>query len=381
MSTENIHIESIDRYLSGEMPERERVDFENRMAIDGNLADKVKEAELVNEAVHYASLAALREEVGKDIKKIRYKQRPTHIKTSILILVALGLGVLSIDYFQSDTEAPPSIKEVAQTNSVAEPFSSVGDTTPKHEHAPVVAPIAPGLQKANQLPNNKRSDASAPNPSDEADIFSSPPRSDTTTDSDTTPAEKHGIPLSAPAEPPAIPTEISLSAVKATGCEKAYQIKSAPSCRDRSTGTISVILTNNARPALSIDHYGGSPVNGIFNELPAGIHSVSISYGDECHFTEEVIIEEKWCPLNKPSYSFNPDYGERWEIAYEKGDAGTFSIFTSGGKEVYKSDFGQGDEYWAGHDAYGTLSGIGTFLVIIQYKDGRTEKVELTIVR
>src|SRR5690606_37212313 len=100
----------------------------------------------------------------------------------------------------------------------------------------------------------------------------------------------------------------------------------------------------------------------------------------DCQYKDLVTIEEKWCPLNS-SYSFNPDYGEKWKIRYEEGDKGTFVILDNFGKEVYTNTFGSGYEYWDGTDMYGKIAEIGNYIAILNYSDGRKEKVELTIIR
>jgi len=382
LSNENIHIEIIDRYLNGEMSDQERIAFENQIAIDGDLAARVKETELVNEAVHYASLAALREEVGKDIKKIRYKEGIGTVKTTGFILAALAAAILTIAYFHNNpgTSGPTD-------KAPASDLPAIPDMTQPHDKKSVIE-YSPdknttetiSLRKAGSDQISKQPEIPVVSSDNESSVNQGSMPSDQTVDADTTPIRKTDVPHASPADPVPAAPDMATPAGKAADCEKAYKIKSTPSCRSKATGSISVLMTNNTKPALSIENYGSSSVNGTFNELQAGTHTVYVFYNDECHFTEEVTVEEKWCPMNK-SYSFNPDYGERWEIAYEKGDAGTFSIFTSGGKEVYRSNFGQGNEHWGGHDTYGALSAIGTYLVIIRYSDGRTEKVELTIVR
>jgi len=381
LSNEDILMETIDRYLNGGMSEQERIAFENRMAIDGDLAAKVEETELVNEAVHYASLAVLREEIGKDIKKIRYREHSVPVKIISFILASLAVAILTIGYFHNNPETTSPADEGPAGGSPATP-----DTIQPRDKGSVTeyssnenTTIAINLRKADSDQIRKQPEMSADSNEKFSVSHSAPMSIEPVIVADSTQGKQATVAQAAPTEPIPANSDIPAPTAQTADCEKAYKIKSAPSCRGKATGSISVITADTTTPVLIIDNYSSS-VNGVFDELAAGIHTVSISYGDDCRFTENVIIEEKWCPLNK-SFSFNPDYGERWEIAYEKGDAGTFSIFTSGGREIYRNTFGQGNEFWAGHDSFGALSAIGTYLVIIQYEDGRTEKAELTIVR
>lgn len=81
------------------------------------------------------------------------------------------------------------------------------------------------------------------------------------------------------------------------------------------------------------------------------------------------------------SYSFNPDYNEKWVFNYETGASGTFTIFDKSGKDIYSNTFGSGNEEWIGNDRQGIPVAVGIYVAIINYSDGRKEKVELTIVR
>jgi hypothetical protein len=86
-------------------------------------------------------------------------------------------------------------------------------------------------------------------------------------------------------------------------------------------------------------------------------------------------------PAQKLSYSFNPDYNESWELKYEKGASGTYIIYNTIGKEVYRNSFGNGSETWSGMDSNGNILSVGSYIAIVRYSDGKEEKIDLTIVR
>jgi hypothetical protein len=83
----------------------------------------------------------------------------------------------------------------------------------------------------------------------------------------------------------------------------------------------------------------------------------------------------------KLSYSFNPDYNELWELKYEKGTSGIYTIYNTIGKEVYRNTFGNGNETWNGMDSNGNILSVGSYIAIVRYADGKEEKIDLTIVR
>ena len=165
-----------------------------------------------------------------------------------------------------------------------------------------------------------------------------------------------------------------------THCDKSFKINTEASCKEKETGSISIISDGAYTYTYQIDIQSKTGSKGLFTNLSAGVYELLVTYDKECTFKKKVSVEEKWCAMNE-SYSFNPDYNEKWKPIYETGSSGTIIIYDKQGKEMYSLPFGSGNEEWIGNDKQGMAVTVGIYIAVIHYSDGRKEKVELTIVR
>lgn len=363
------------------MPEEERTAFEQRIAEDETLATKVEEMKFTNEAIYYANLSILKENIGRDLKEIKYHP-DSNINWKLLLSFTLfTLTVLGVYLFLSNNKST-AIKDNNPVN-----------TNPIEQHVNQKNPINDSIhnretgdnqvnQKGNtiNLQNTENKTIKTP------EKLTLKPVTDTveTTRKVVDQVEKVPVPEveNSTVYSDTLP-ENPLSPEKAGNsvtCTKLYKIHTTPSCKEKPSGTITVVAEGTEELGIEIDNMYKSHSNKAVRELSLGSHEVKVFYKNECTFTEQVVIEEKFCPLNS-SYSFNPDYGEKWKINYKHGDAGRFVIYNSFGKELYESEFGIGNEFWNGTDSNGAIVATGNYLAIIKYSDGRSERVELTIVR
>lgn len=376
MNNEREILETIDQYLGGNMSEEERINFENAMAIDSKLASQVAEIKHTEEAVLLANLSILKGDIGKNLKEIEYKPaskiKKGHIITSTLLLI--GVSVVGISLLSNDEKASPSHEAPAKTVSDSVINEKVAPATPEATHE---SHETETMLHTPEKPLNNNSDNSLSPVTDTThsnnEVRTTEPNKKTIDSSLTT--IKSEI-KNNPDTSSSIKPRTETSEVK---CDKVFDISATASCPNKATGTISVISDDNLYN-VELDNSRTNHSNGMLYDIPAGKHLVTIKYADECIYKESLIIEKKWCPLNT-SYSFNPDYGEKWEIKYQDGDHGVFMIYNGLGKELYKSKFGDGGEYWDGTDADGKLLPTDTYQAIIKYTDGRFEKVILTIAR
>lgn len=377
-------MERIDDYLNGIMSDQERSSFEAEMASDGDLAEKVNEVKLTNEAIYFASLAELKESIGNDIKGIKYNSGPRFSKTFLFSGLAFLIGALAAIYFinketfSKNTNTRSNVVIIKDTilSDTLEPLNETS-LTPENESDSIKRNLEiynPGLYSENPM---VYSDTIKEHIVDTSIILNDP-----TVDSNNKIVGSESDKILPDIDYPVIENENQevSSPDMVNICDQSFKFESLPTCKGNSTGEISIANRGDNFNSIKINHLNENSSNGLISGLPAGIYEVEVSYNKECVYKAEVTVDEKWCPLNS-SYSFNPDFGEKWEIKYSDGDQGDFIIFDNFGKEVYKNTFGSGNEYWNGVDKYGSIVPLGTYIAIINYSDGRKEKVELTIVR
>ncbi len=369
--------ETIDNYLNGLMSEKEKTAFEETIAKNGDLASLVEEAKLINEAIYFASLSTLKEKVGKDIKNIKYKSKPSTGKyllgAALIVGATTGTYLIANQTTKSSQTTPATIDKSVNTNDVITTKSVVlKDSAIENNSNTSEVKVAQPTESTTNKPIDRTPNTTLPKKPETEKLSVAPDRQTPKTEKiklDTTNKEvmpPKTVKATVPEEQPTTPV-----------CMKDYHVKTDASCKQKDNGVITIKSTK----PLQVELDGiESSAGGVFRDVAAGRHKVVVTYHPTCSFKEEVVVSEKWCPLNS-SFSFNPDYGEKWELLYEDGSEGVFIIFNTFGKEIYRDNFGVGEKYWDGSDYQGVTVPIGTYLATINYSDGRKEKVELTIVR
>jgi hypothetical protein len=365
--------DTIDNYLNGTLPEQERIDFEKKVSQDESLAAKVAETKATNEAIYFASLAELKLTIGQDIKKIKYKPAPNWRKASYILIAATTLISGVAIYIIKDNENPDGpkteSKNVKNNSEQENHYLNSGEPQKIEKKFPT-----------NSIQNNKEAQntiSSSNKSSVESNLTDSPIR-ENLEETKNVSTENKVFPIDNNVS--IKNSEKHSSSESETLCDKSFKINSEASCKNQETGSI-VILTDGFKEyVFQINNHTSSGSKGVFHNLQPGAYEVLITYNKECSYTKSVTVGEKWCPMNSP-FSFNPDYNEKWIIKYEHETSGRFTIFDTRGKEIYNSAFGSGNEYWNGTDMYGSVVPIGVYIGMINYSDGRQEKVELTIIR
>lgn len=362
------------------MPEKERIAFEQQIATDKALAALVEETKFTNEAIYMANLSIIKERVGADIKKITYQ--PASNLGKYLFMLSLGLittGVatyLLYDQPESKQTKPSIVKheqpsEVAVNQKLTDTIDQTTTATPSSDQP--VQPVAGKTKSAEPVVKT------APN-------FNQPIEKnnalmDTTKPIITKKQEK--LPVAAVSTPDPVSVVDSKTPAQKDSppndCVKNFNLQTAASCKEKATGVITITSNKTTPQQVELDGIT-QDFRPTFRAIASGKHTLLIRYNSTCAFEETVVVADKWCPRNN-SYSFNPEYGEQWELLYDDGDEGNLVIFSSDGKEIYQHAFGTGPVYWNGADNQGVMAPIGTYVALIYYSDGRKEKVDLTIVR
>ena len=377
MNSQDEIVAIIDTYLNNGMSEEERFAFEEKINQNEILAAKVSEMRLTNEAIYYASLAELKNTIGKDIKNIKYKEPYNWKKASFISIASLALLSGIITYVvtnnanveQGKTDQKNSIKEINKSslheNGTDVSHEKITIDEKAHSNHTSQKTIESKLIQKDNLPTQK---------------------SILHTDDN---LKNIGITKSADVENKVNTNLTDLSVKKIVTpeakedkiiCDKSFKINTDASCKLKETGSIYIIPDDAYSYTFHVDIKTASGSKGVFSNMAAGVHEVLVTYGKECTYTKKVTISEIWCAMNN-SYSFNPDYNEKWILIYETGASGTFTIFDKSGKDIYNNVFGSGNEEWNGNDRQGMSVTVGIYVAFINYSDGRKEKVELTIAR
>ena len=365
-------LDLIDSYLNNSMSEAERYAFEEKMASDKEFAAKVNEVKITNEAIYYASLAELKKRIGRDVKTIKYKPSFNWKKTLYISIGSLAL-ISGIIYTIANSTKPKLNIRTELTDTIKETEKKYFDDNtglPTSPKAPTMKSSQLSLPANQQridtiLPDNKSIREPALSGTNTVKIIEDPQtKTAAKKDSDSI-IERKAAPMS---------NETKIL------CNKSFTITTEASCKQKETGSILILSDGAYQYTFNVNDYSASGSKGFFQNIGAGDYDVMITYGKECTFTKKATVTEKWCAMNS-SFSFNPDYNEKWVLKYEQGASGTFTIFDKGGKEIYGNTFGAGNEEWNGTDKNGGMVQMGIYIAIIDYSDGRKEKVELTIVR
>jgi hypothetical protein len=363
--------DTIDSYLNRVMPEEERFAFEERIALDETLAAKVNEARLTNEAIYYASLAELKNTIGKDIKNIKYKSSFNWKKTAFISIASVALlSGITTYYITNNTKEDASGKQdstktkqsAVRENNTSVTSKAVVDEKKSHQQHT--------LTKQEAIDSTQTDITSKQNLTLPADNNLQQVEKIKPADSENT-TQKNDPDLTVKkTAPPETDNKIN--------CDKSFKINTEASCKQKETGSIHIISDGAYTYTFQVDIQSNSGSKGTFTNMPAGVYEILVTYGKECTYKKQVSIGEKWCAMND-SYSFNPDYNEKWIFNYETGASGTFTIFDKSGKDIYSNTFGSGNGEWNGNDRQGQPVAVGIYVAFINYSDGRKEKV--TIVR
>lgn len=372
MNPQDEILDTIDNYLNKVMSEEERFAFEERLAQDESLAEKVNEVRLTNEAIYYASLAELKTSIGKDIKNIKYKESFNWKKASYISIASLALlsgittyvVVNNTDTESGKTDSTKINQSVVQENSTSATSKTSIDRNKSYQEQ---SPTKQGKTEPTQTEATSTQHSIVPVDENIVPVEKPKPADPAN------PIQKNDPDLT-------IKKTITPETDTKIACDKSFKINTEASCKQKETGSIQIISDGAYAYTYQLDIRSTSGSKGTFTNIPAGVHEILVTYGKECAYKKQVSIGEKWCPMNE-SYSFNPDYNEKWIFNYETGASGTFTIFDRSGKDIYSNTFGSGNEEWNGNDRQGIPVPIGVYFAIINYSDGRKEKVELTIVR
>ena len=357
------------------MSDSERSAFEERIAQNTVLAQKVAEVKAANEAIYYASLAEMKNTIRKDLKNIKYKPPIDWRKAGIISVASLALlsGITTYFVTKEDSKTEQTTIEIKE-NKVQENTHQESTVSTKEKTRQQLANTVKSNAEHTEVTNATNIEPKTKEFSIQEDIITVKPITENKNTSVETTIDKTVTePSTKKIEQPVVKAPILL-------CDKTFKISTEASCKEKETGSITILSDGAYSYTYQLDIQSKTGSKGLFTRLSAGSYDLLVTYNKECAYKQKIVVAEKWCAMNE-AYSFNPDYNEKWKPIYESGSSGSIIIYDKIGKDIYTLPFGSGSEEWNGIDRQGTPVSVGIYIAIITYSDGRKEKVELTVVR
>ncbi len=178
---------------------------------------------------------------------------------------------------------------------------------------------------------------------------------------------------------------VELKNTKAKECHLFFEVSVQASCKGENDGSIQVEMQSISGGTIpyhfKLSESGELSSLGVFSALGKGTYHL-IGYDSKgCSQSKEILVYDKNCSQKK-SYSFNPEYGESWKIPSAEGKSGAFTIFNRAGVAIFKGSFtGSDAAEWFGTNTQGSPAEVGLYVCVIDYAGGKTEVIEISIVR
>ncbi len=186
-------------------------------------------------------------------------------------------------------------------------------------------------------------------------------------------------------EPKNIPTE-NIETKVSLKCNLSFHPIVSPACKGKEDGVIRIesgSVSGGKKPYRFSVQTSGSLEEGILEGLSKGNYNVIMVDADGCRTIREVTVYERSCTLRK-SYSFNPDYGEKWSHVFTGNEhsSGNFTIYNRGGIVIVKGSFAENNPAeWYGINTQGMVMEAGLYVCVLEYSGGETETIEISIIR
>lgn len=302
----------IDQYLNGELIGKELQAFEDQIASNPDLATEVELQRTVNDAIFDNGLLDYKEKIAGDLKKIN--QRKSGLRLGLIVLIAIGTGVLTYTLWPKDTLEPYQKEEEIVFNNM-NPDSIVKIPTHSSEPTPLRGNMKlSGVEENNTEPQDPAQDTNTVNSTNNNTITTSP----------TSDNEDH-----------------SNETVIEDLCKKVKitsKIKHSEPCVGEITGTINFtnIQGGTSPYRCTIEKEKNHTNKTTFNNLGTGDYYLSIIDANEC----ETVVDSNFQILGKhclkpfryeentfiPAKGFSPDF-ENWIFKDSEGRNITLEIY------------------------------------------------------
>jgi hypothetical protein len=370
LNEEHSIFDLIENYHQGKLSEEEKKLVEKRIQTDPSFAEYVTINGLVNTLVYSSGLDILRERMTKDLVLLDQKRirRRWAIGAGIIaVLVSITSLIYYSKYFANKNLFLPDIqkeqndtrKTVDQTIIISEPI----DKKDQINHSILKqSDKKQGIDTTDLKANNH----SLPFVAEQKDTLVS--------------IKQPNIEAGHTAHPVEIKNNNSKE------CNLSFEVTVQASCKGEGDGAILVeqqSISGGTMPYhFKIFDTREESSSGVFSNLEKGNYNVILYDSKGCSHLKEIVVPDKNCS-SKKSYSFNPAYGESWKMStLEEGESGSFTIFNRAGISIFKGSFtGSNAVEWFGTNTQGIPVEVGLYVCVIEYLSGKTEVIEISIVR
>ena len=363
MHDENTY-QLIDQYLAGELKGGDLSAFQERLNSDADFAELVENHQLVQELIKGQQLANVKSMMDVDFKEGKVQQNNAKKWWWFGGLLAIGV-LFSVAVYNQNT------KNINQIITPDKPHTLVLTSPEKSqniEESSVVEKLD-GSQKTTKAEEKSVSVKAVDSNIVEEQIVVTPVLSE--------PQVDIVKPLKTSVEN-VVENEIKPSKVEVICAIDARALVNVqPSCSDENTGSIVIQLqkvVNATKPyQFKIeDAYGKTIVqqNATFTALMSEYYNVTLIDANNCtqDLARDVFVDIEDCK-KKETDSFNPNYGEVFELPSPKEDGAIITIYSKYGREVYQSTLSSNSqEVWDGKNKNGEPVEAGIYIYKISYK-------------
>ncbi len=360
--------ELIDKFLSGNLSDSEKIQFNKLMTDDSEFATEVEEFDFAQQVIVDQELGSLKAKIASDLNR----RRKTRNRTRNIGMTSLGIALLlTVIYVTSNPEnkkeqplnKPEKISDTIYNKEVSVDSFIFDDlevsTKPTEQFEPTKS-LPSTVEDNKPLGNDQEpietiADSSNTMVSDENTVESEEEtKGKRNPDSNINPCDN---------------TTIIIDVINIT-----------PACKRDNNGSFSLKATGGTKSCLFSSNggrdYQKSPD---FKFLFAKQYEVIAKDENGCQSKiRSINVPEKVCL--KTEYVFNPDY-EVWNIP-DMGESFELYIKNSSGNIIFNKKYELGTvAQWNGKSINGETAATGLYIFVIKTESGATTKGQITITR
>lgn len=359
--------EEIEQYLSGDLPEKDQMQFEEQLQTDASLKQKVLICQSAPNLILLNKLKDLKAIMSEEQRKAEQPKFPFN-KTGLAILISSVL-ISGLAIYMNKNKATP-----ANTHKKIIP---VNQAAPTSEGTPI---NADQLQRRNNtvVDSQKRTDTNSntDTTSKPTTIVSSTPATIVVQDK-LVPENKTQKTDLNQTNNTSIHTPATTAVINCTGVDIAADISVTEPCFGSNNGSIELHhLHGGKAPYKSILNGNVTASGHTFKNLYQGNYVIEVADANGCkHQFNTLILVGKNCVTN---YDFNTSLGESWAGPIADQSC-TLRIVDKNGTLVYTKQLMPDEQCtWTGHSLTGGLL-HGYFVFTLENKDGSVNRGSITI--
>ncbi len=354
MKYSDINYELIDMYLQSKLQGDALKDFENELHNNSNLSQEVELYKIVDEVVVCGYNENLRQQMKTDLEKFE-----SRFSFKFWLSVILGVSIVAGAAFFTISFSNETKPQKVQFNEIQEVKKSPLVLKNKLD---TLIRLKPNDTFTKHAINNTNLEGSQEN---ENTILEN--KVNIVKNEVVTPIEK-------------IKVDEQVSVIKpCNGVHMHWETETTPTCDNKTEGTIKVNLSTirggNAPYLIKINQIE----TNYLAHLASGSYDIVVSDKLGCNETKHTVVEKKQC--NAKSFIISPDLGELWKFQPESNEDYNLDIINQSGQSVFSIKNISGNFDWDGASVQGGLLPLGLYVYIVEYKGGKKETGQITLIR